>query len=397
MSSSYSPCAACKFLRRKCTEECSFAPYFPPDQTQKFANIHQVFGASNLSKHLNELHPSQREDAVKSLAYEAETRLLDPVYGCVGLVSILQHRMRQIQNDIVGARRELASYIGPEAAMLPVVQQYPGIGYMPQQQHPGNPSSSVVLPQQQYPGNPSSSVVLPQQQYPGNPSSSVDLPQQQHPGNPSSSVVLPQQQYPGNPSSSAVLPYNMSPMLGIPIRAPTRGGALVIREPRPQPQPQPQHQHQHQHHQYQLFEAQQLAAALAEALAAQQELLLAYEQQQQLLQHMHLHPNQQQPELVMFNSGLIDPAAVAGSSVTASGFNQMNAAMSPSFTLGTYENPSEFELQQWEHHDPSDHHHQLEAQLLLQPQQAQAHKKGKQIVQQPEVDSKKSSTVGLYC
>ncbi|XP_041004362.1 LOB domain-containing protein 36-like [Juglans microcarpa x Juglans regia] len=373
MSSSNSPCAACKCMRRKCTQECSFAPYFPPDQTQKFANIHKVFGACNVSKLLNELHPSQREDAVKSLAYEAETRLLDPVYGCVGLVSMLQHRMRQIQNDIVHARRELASYIGPQAAMLPVVQQYPGIGYMPQQQHPGNPSSSVVLPQQQHPGNPSSSAVLPQQQHPGNPSSSVDLPQQQHPG---------------NPSSSAVLPYNMSPMLGIPIRAPTRGGALVIREPRPHPQ--------HQHHQYQLFEAQQLAAALAAAAAAQQELLLAYEQQQQLLQHMHLHPDQQQPELVMFNSGLIDPAALAGSSVTASGFNQMNAAMPPSLTLGAYENLFEIELQQGEHHDPSDHHHQLEAQLLLQQQQAQAHKKGKQIVQQPEVDSKKSSTVGLY-
>ncbi|KAG2724526.1 hypothetical protein I3760_01G021700 [Carya illinoinensis] len=325
MSSSYTPCAACKSMRRKCTQECSFAPYFPPDQPQKFANIHNVFGACNVSKLLNELHPSQREDAVKSLAYEAETRLLDPVYGCVGLVSMLQHRVRQVQTDIVRARIELASYIGPQAAMVPLVQQYPGIGYMPQQhEQPGNPSSSVVLPQQQQ----------------------------------------------GNPSSSAVLPYNMSPMLGIPVRAPTRGGALVIREPRPQ------HQPQHQHHQYQLFEAQQLAAA--SAAAAQQELLLAYEQQQQLLQHMQ-HPNQQKPELVMFNR-LIDPAAVAGSSGTASGFNQMNLAMSPSLTLGAYENPCEIELQQGEQQGPSDHHHQLEAQLLLQSQQAQANRKGKQIV-----------------
>lgn len=86
MSSSNSPCAACKFLRRKCTQECVFAPYFPPDQPLKFANVHKVFGASNVAKLLNELNATQREDAVNSLAYEAEYRLRDPVYGCVGLI-----------------------------------------------------------------------------------------------------------------------------------------------------------------------------------------------------------------------------------------------------------------------------------------------------------------------
>ncbi|KAF9670207.1 hypothetical protein SADUNF_Sadunf13G0044400 [Salix dunnii] len=48
-SSSNSPCAACKFVRRKCQTECVFAPYFPPDQPQKFSNVHKVFGASNVT------------------------------------------------------------------------------------------------------------------------------------------------------------------------------------------------------------------------------------------------------------------------------------------------------------------------------------------------------------
>lgn len=121
MSSSNSPCAACKFLRRKCTQECVFAPYFPPDNPQKFANVHKVFGASNVAKLLNELNASQREDAVNSLAYEAEARLRDPVYGCVGLISILQHRLKQMQNDLNNAKKELATYIGPQA-MLPILQ-----------------------------------------------------------------------------------------------------------------------------------------------------------------------------------------------------------------------------------------------------------------------------------
>ncbi|KAL8248799.1 hypothetical protein R6Q59_005667 [Mikania micrantha] len=123
MSSPNSPCAACKFLRRKCTQECVFAPYFPPDQPQKFANVHKVFGASNVAKILNELNTNQREDAVNSLAYEADARLRDPVYGCVGLISVLQHKLKQVQKDLHDAKIELANYyIGPSVT-LPVVNQ----------------------------------------------------------------------------------------------------------------------------------------------------------------------------------------------------------------------------------------------------------------------------------
>uniref|UniRef100_J3M782 LOB domain-containing protein n=1 Tax=Oryza brachyantha TaxID=4533 RepID=J3M782_ORYBR len=105
-----SPCAACKFLRRKCQPDCVFAPYFPPDNPQKFVHVHRVFGASNVTKLLNELSPYQREDAVNSLAYEADMRLRDPVYGCVGVISVLQHQLRQLQQDLTRARYELSKY-----------------------------------------------------------------------------------------------------------------------------------------------------------------------------------------------------------------------------------------------------------------------------------------------
>ncbi|MCO5548144.1 hypothetical protein L7F22_001602 [Adiantum nelumboides] len=105
--SSGSPCAACKFLRRKCATECVFAPYFPPEDPQKFANVHKLFGASNVSKLLTELPLCVREDTVNSLAYEAHARIRDPVYGCAGAISILQCRVALLQAELIAARSEL--------------------------------------------------------------------------------------------------------------------------------------------------------------------------------------------------------------------------------------------------------------------------------------------------
>lgn len=115
-SSNYSnpPCAACKFLRRKCLPGCIFAPYFPPEEPTKFANVHKIFGASNVSKLLNEILPHQREDAVNSLAYEAEARLKDPVYGCVGAISVLQRQVIQLQKELDATNADLMRYTSNE-------------------------------------------------------------------------------------------------------------------------------------------------------------------------------------------------------------------------------------------------------------------------------------------
>ncbi|BFI14882.1 protein MpASLBD21 [Marchantia polymorpha subsp. ruderalis] len=99
-SSSSSPCAACKFLRRKCTAECVFSPYFPADQPLKFANVHRIFGASNVTKILQDLPESSRADAVTSLAFEAEARMKDPVYGCSGAISLTQRRIKELQEEV---------------------------------------------------------------------------------------------------------------------------------------------------------------------------------------------------------------------------------------------------------------------------------------------------------
>ncbi|KAJ7973477.1 Asymmetric leaves 2 [Quillaja saponaria] len=37
-------------------------------------------------------------------------RLRDPVYGCVGVISLLQHQLRQLQMDLTCAKSELSKY-----------------------------------------------------------------------------------------------------------------------------------------------------------------------------------------------------------------------------------------------------------------------------------------------
>ncbi|CAM6028308.1 unnamed protein product [Sphagnum balticum] len=114
-----SPCAACKLLRRRCAKGCVFAPYFPPDEPQKFANVHKVFGASNVNKMLKDLPVHQRGDAVSSMVYEANARVRDPVYGCVGAISSLQQQVIHLQSQLTVANAKILSLQMHQAKVAP--------------------------------------------------------------------------------------------------------------------------------------------------------------------------------------------------------------------------------------------------------------------------------------
>ncbi|XP_020583202.1 LOB domain-containing protein 12-like [Phalaenopsis equestris] len=104
------PCASCKLLRRRCAKDCIFAPFFPSEDPHKFAIVHKVFGASNVSKMLQDLPFQQRADAVCSLVYEANARMRDPVYGCVGAISALQNQVQQLQMQLAMAHAEVLCF-----------------------------------------------------------------------------------------------------------------------------------------------------------------------------------------------------------------------------------------------------------------------------------------------
>ncbi|KAM0043881.1 putative transcription factor AS2-LOB family [Helianthus debilis subsp. tardiflorus] len=84
------PSGTCKLLMKRCVNGCIFAPYFGPEQrTALFAAVHKIFGPSNVSKLLVQLPLHHHYSAVKTLTYEAQARLADPVSGCVSVVAKL--------------------------------------------------------------------------------------------------------------------------------------------------------------------------------------------------------------------------------------------------------------------------------------------------------------------
>ncbi|KAE9585048.1 putative transcription factor AS2-LOB family [Lupinus albus] len=54
-----------------------------------------------------ELPEHQRCDAVSSMVYEANARVRDPVYGCVGAISSLQQQVDVLQTQLALAQAEV--------------------------------------------------------------------------------------------------------------------------------------------------------------------------------------------------------------------------------------------------------------------------------------------------
>ncbi|KAE8805095.1 LOB domain-containing protein 15-like [Hordeum vulgare] len=143
------PCAACKLLRRRCAQECPFSPFFSPLEPHKFASVHKVFGASNVSKMLLEVHESQRGDAANSLVYEANLRLRDPVYGCMGAILTLQQQVHALEAELAAVRAEILKHrYRPAAAAAAAVPNVPPSSHASQLLAAGGhrPAGAMGLP-----------------------------------------------------------------------------------------------------------------------------------------------------------------------------------------------------------------------------------------------------------
>ncbi|KAK2982483.1 hypothetical protein RJ640_026326 [Escallonia rubra] len=74
---------------------------------------------------LHELQVHQRGDAVSSLVYEANARVRDPVYGCVGAISFLQNQVSQLQMQLAVAQAEILCLHMQQEADQPAVAIMP--------------------------------------------------------------------------------------------------------------------------------------------------------------------------------------------------------------------------------------------------------------------------------
>ncbi|CAI8612081.1 unnamed protein product [Vicia faba] len=104
----YGRCAACKNQRRRCPPDCIFFPYFPPNDPQRFAFVHRIYGGSNVGKKLQQLPHYVREEAANNLYLEAKCRIQDPVYGCVGIISKLYQQIHDTQIELAKIQTQIA-------------------------------------------------------------------------------------------------------------------------------------------------------------------------------------------------------------------------------------------------------------------------------------------------
>ncbi|XP_026428735.1 LOB domain-containing protein 1-like, partial [Papaver somniferum] len=139
------PCAACKILRGRCGEKCVLAPYFPPTEPLKFTTAHRVFGASNITKMLQELPESQRVDAVSSMVYEANSRVRHPVYGCAGTIYQLQKQVSDLQAQLAKSQAEIINVRSHQNSKILAVLCFLRLRYALEESNPSSPSALLII------------------------------------------------------------------------------------------------------------------------------------------------------------------------------------------------------------------------------------------------------------
>ncbi|TXG55076.1 hypothetical protein EZV62_020332 [Acer yangbiense] len=92
-------CAACKHQRKKCSDECILASYFPANRSREFQAVHKVFGVSNVTKIVRNVKEEDRNKVSDSLIWEALCRQKDPVLGPYGEYMRIYEELKLYRNQ----------------------------------------------------------------------------------------------------------------------------------------------------------------------------------------------------------------------------------------------------------------------------------------------------------
>ncbi|XP_027348182.1 LOB domain-containing protein 22 [Abrus precatorius] len=93
-------CAACKHQRKKCSENCILAPYFPSNRNREFHAVHRVFGVSNITKLVKNAKEEDRRRVVDSLIWEACCRQRDPIHGPYGEYTKVYNEYKKVLDEL---------------------------------------------------------------------------------------------------------------------------------------------------------------------------------------------------------------------------------------------------------------------------------------------------------
>ncbi|KAL0323757.1 UNVERIFIED_CONTAM: LOB domain-containing protein 22 [Sesamum calycinum] len=86
-------CLLCKLQNRICPPSCSMSLLFGEDKKREVLNVHRLFRGGYIVKTLETVPHHQRQDAIRSLIFEANMREADPVGGCHCLIRAMERRL----------------------------------------------------------------------------------------------------------------------------------------------------------------------------------------------------------------------------------------------------------------------------------------------------------------
>eukprot|EP00253_Pinus_taeda_P028874 PITA_28874 len=114
----------CKIEKKECLDNCTMLYRFVSEDLHKFSILHQVFGACNVIKMIEELPTDQRVEAINSMVYEASARLQDPALGCAGIIQRLQLQISDLESQITATQGKIQKVCSQQAQLLASI---PGI------------------------------------------------------------------------------------------------------------------------------------------------------------------------------------------------------------------------------------------------------------------------------
>ncbi|KAK7266296.1 hypothetical protein RIF29_18939 [Crotalaria pallida] len=124
-------CAACKYQRRRCSNECPLAPYFPADKPKTFSNAHRLFGVCNITRILKQVKPHEKDEAMKSIIFESDVRAKYPVEGCYGVIKHYNYAIAGAMEELRYFRMLLMSCYKEPSLMGRLPCQIPRIPFNP--------------------------------------------------------------------------------------------------------------------------------------------------------------------------------------------------------------------------------------------------------------------------